>query len=81
MLSYCIFEKKCWGKGIASQAVSLFLKDIIPRFSLQSIGAFTYADNMVSICVLENNGFTAQESFVVDGRETIYLEYHVQDMG
>ena len=49
MLSYCIFEKECWGKGIASQAVSLFLKDIIPRFSLQSIGAFTYADNIASI--------------------------------
>ena len=81
MLSYCIFEKECWGKGIASQAVSLFLKDIIPRFSLQSIGAFTYADNIASICVLEKNGFTAQESFVEDGRESVYLEYHVQDRG
>ena len=25
MLSYCIFEKSCWGKGIASRALSLFL--------------------------------------------------------
>lgn len=81
MLSYCIFEKDCWGKGIASQAVSLFLDEITTKYSLSSIGAFTFADNIASIRVLEKNGFSVQESFVEDGRESVYLEYRVQDRG
>ena len=28
MLSYCIFDLNVWGKGIATSAVSMFLKDI-----------------------------------------------------
>ena len=37
-------------------------------------GAFTFADNKASIRVLEKNGFAVQESFVEDGRESVYLE-------
>lgn len=79
MLSYCIFEKDFWGKGITSRAVSLFLDEITTKYSLSSIGAFTFADNIASIRVLEKNGFSVQESFVEDGRESVYLEYHVQE--
>lgn len=44
------------------------------RYELKSIGAFTFADNIASIRVLEKNGFSVQESFVEDGRESVYLE-------
>ena len=40
MLSYCIFEKSCWGKGIASRALSLFLDEIVEKYALSSVGAF-----------------------------------------
>ena len=81
MLSYCIFEKSCWGKGIASRALSLFLNEIAEKYALSSVGAFTFADNIASIRVLEKNGFSVKESFVEDGRESVYLEYRVQDRG
>ena len=73
MLSYCIFEKEYWSKGAATQAISLFLEDIVLRYELKSIGAFTFADNIASIRVLEKNGFSVQESFVEDGRQSVYL--------
>lgn len=74
MLSYCIFDKVLWGKGAATEAVGLFLQQAVERFSLRSVGAFTFADNKASIRVLEKNGFAVQESFVEDGRESVYLE-------
>ena len=74
MLSYCIFDKALWGKGAATEAVGLFLQQAVERFSLRSVGAFTFADNKASIRVLEKNGFAVQESFVEDGRESVYLE-------
>ena len=75
------FEKSCWGKGIASRALSLFLDEIAEKYALSSVGAFTFADNIASIRVLEKNGFSVKESFVEDGRESVYLEYRVQDRG
>ena len=74
MLSYCIFDKALWGKGAATEAVGLFLQQAVERFSLCSVGAFIFADNKASIRVLEKNGFAVQESFVEDGRESVYLE-------
>ncbi len=41
MVSYCIFDKAYWGKGIATEALRMFLADIIERFHLKSFGAFT----------------------------------------
>lgn len=74
MLSYCIFEKNLWGRGIAAAAVEMFLQYVREQFSLRSIGAFTYADNVGSIHVLEKNGFVCRERFVEDGRESVYYE-------
>lgn len=74
MLSYCIFEKKLWGRGIAAAAVEMFLEYVKEQFSLQSMGAFTYADNVSSQRVLEKNGFACKERFVEDGRESAYYE-------
>ena len=74
MLSYCIFEGKLWGKGIATSAVRLFLQEIHDRFQLQSVGAFTFSDNEASIRVLEKTGFSPMETFVEDGRESKYFQ-------
>lgn len=74
MLSYCVFEKEYWQQGVASQAVKLFLEEIIERFSLETIGAFTYASNEASIRVLEKNGFQKLEEFEEDGVLSAYFQ-------
>ena len=72
MVSYCVFEQALWGRGIAAEALRLFLEEIRERFGLERIGAFTFASNAGSIRVLEKNGFQLQESFVEDGVESGY---------
>jgi len=74
MLSYCIFEKEYWNRGVASQSVQLFLAEIIEKFSVETVGAFTYSSNEASIRVLEKNGFQKQEEFEEDGVLSAYFQ-------
>lgn len=74
MLSYCVFNESSWNKGIATDASLLFLEEIKEKFNLESIGAFTYSDNLASIKVLEKVGFDLVESFEEDGRESKYFQ-------
>lgn len=74
MLSYCIFEKEMWGRGAATQGVRLFLENARDRFGLQTVGAFTYAENAASIRVLEKNGFVLNETFNEDGILSYYYQ-------
>ena len=74
MVSYCLFEKALWNKGIATEAVKQFLAEITPRFSLKTIGAFTYCDNIPSIRVLEKNGFSKMEEFTDGGKLSAYFQ-------
>ncbi len=74
MLSYCVFEKELWNKGIATEAVKLFLEDIVPHFSLKSVGAFAWCANAASLRVMEKNGFCRVETFIEDGMEAAYCQ-------
>lgn len=74
MVSYCIFEKAYWGKGIASEALGRFLAEIAEKFGLKSVGAFTYSANEASIRVLTKNGFADIETFVEGGVESRYFQ-------
>ncbi len=74
MVSYCIFEKSYWGKGIATESLRMFLAEIAERFGLKSLGAFTYSANKSSIKVLLKNGFTDAETFIEDGIESKYFQ-------
>ena len=74
MLSYCVFEKTYWNKGIASEAVSLFLKEVRSKFELHTIGAFTFSVNRASQRVLEKNGFRLVEEFTEDGTASKYYQ-------
>ena len=77
MVSYCIFEKSRWNQGIATAALGEFLKEIVPKYSLQSIGAFTYSANLPSIQVLVRNDFTQRQVFTEDGRESRYFQLDI----
>jgi len=74
MLSFCIFEKKIWGRGAATEAVRLFLEETGGRFGLWTVGTFIYCENAGSRRVLEKNGFILREAFCEDGRESAYYE-------
>ncbi len=74
MLSYCVFEKDLWGKGVATEAVRQFLEKIRAKYGVATVGAFTYADNVPSIRVLEKNGFALMEEFEEDGVLSKYLQ-------
>lgn len=74
MLSYCVFEKNLWNAGVATKGIALFLDLLREKIALETIGAFTYADNIASRKVLEKNGFILEESFVENGRESVYYQ-------
>lgn len=74
MLSYCIHESDLWGKGVATEGVRLFLQEVIAKFQLETIGAFTFAENTASIRVLEKTGFIFEEEFLEDGVKSRYYQ-------
>lgn len=74
MVSYCVFEKTLWGRGISAQALGLFLNEVRERFGFVRFGAFTFSRNTASIRVLEKNGFHLAETFTEDGVESGYYE-------
>lgn len=74
MLSYCIFEQQVNGRGIATKAVNMFLKEVVAEYGLRTVGAFTYADNVGSVRVLEKNGFELRESFVDEKGMSYYFQ-------
>lgn len=74
MLSYCVFDEAHWGRGVATQAVSLFLREVRERYGIKTVGAFTFSNNLASIRVLEKNGFALVEAFTEEGRESKYFQ-------
>lgn len=74
MLSYCIFEKTLWGKGIATSAAEAFLQEVFERYNVETIGAFTYSANLASIRVLQKLGFVFVEEWEEDGVLSRYFE-------
>ena len=74
MVSFCVFELESWSKGIATAALKLFIKAIRDKYGVKTIGAFTYANNLASISVLEKNGFSVMEEFEENGVLSKYLQ-------
>ena len=74
MLNYCVFEQELWEKGVATEAVRLFLEETQRKFGLLTVGAFTYAENIASIRVLEKNHFELVEEFVEEGVASRYYQ-------
>ena len=74
MVSFCVFELERWSKGIATAALKLFIEAIRAKYGVKTIGAFTYANNLASISVLEKNGFSVMEEFEENGVLSKYLQ-------
>lgn len=67
-------EEAFWGNGIATEAVAIFLQEISEKFQIETVGAFTFLDNVASIRVLEKNGFERKEVFEEAGRISAYFQ-------
>lgn len=78
MVSYCVFEPALRRQGIASEALALFLPEIAGKYGLKTVGAFTFADNLPSIRVLEKNGFRLAEEFAEDGVPSRYYQLDLE---
>lgn len=74
MLSYCIFDKDVWGRGVATMTVNMFLKEVFEKYKIEKIGAFTYSDNDASVRVLEKQKFNLIEEFEEKGIKSKYFE-------
>ncbi len=55
-IGYRLLER-CWGKGIASQALSLAVEELYARTNIDLITASTMVENVASARVLEKNDF------------------------
>lgn len=78
MVSYCVFERPLWGQGVASTALARFLPEIVGKYGLKTVGAFTFAANLSSIRILEKNGFRLMEEFVEDGVPSRYYQLDLE---
>ena len=74
MLSILIFKKEIWGKGIATEAIRDFCKEIFNKFDIEKIGAFIYSSNYASIGLLQKTRFVEIDTFLEDGIESKYFE-------
>lgn len=79
MVSYCIFETACHGRGIATRALRLFLDEITAKYRFRTVGAFTFSENIASVRVLEKNGFVLTEEFSEDGAASGYYQLTLPD--
>ncbi len=80
MLSFCVFERELWNRGVATEALRQLLRLAREKLRLERIGAFAFADNLASLAVMRKNGFEERERFTEDGRESVYLE-RVEPLG
>lgn len=71
-ISLFIGERKCWGKGCASEAIGLVCDFAFSALNLNRVKAGAYAPNTGSIRAFERNGFEREglqrEQFFSNGR-------------
>ena len=79
MISYCIFETSLWSRGIATEAVRMFLRVIRENFPITTVGAFTFSHNEASVRVLDKNRFVLVEEFEEDGVMSKYYQLDLKE--
>jgi len=72
MISFVIFDKSYWGRGLASKASELFISKVKEDYDLDKLGAFTFADNLGSIGVLSHLGFKCVDTMTEGDRHSFY---------
>lgn len=65
------FAQPCWGKGLATEVASAWVRAAFDEFHLSQLGAFAHPENLASIRVLEKVGFRAERRDMVMGMDSI----------
>jgi RimJ/RimL family protein N-acetyltransferase len=77
-LGYWIGEQY-WGRGIATECVSLVIHYVFSELKLEEVSAYVFPENKASILVLEKNGMKKKgqvnEYHKISGRYRISLKY------
>src|SRR5215469_11161628 len=70
------FAQQYWGKGLATETASAWVRAAFDEFRLNRLGAFVHPENVASIRVLEKVGFRQERRETVMGMDSIvfYLD-------
>jgi len=69
-----------WGKGLATEAASAWVRAAFSEFHIDRLGAFVHPGNVVSIRVLEKLGFHAEGRETVMGMNSILFSLGAKDV-
>ena len=72
------FAQQCWGKGLATEAASAWVRAAFDEFRLNRLGAFVHPENAASIRVLEKMGFRQERRDTVMGMDSIVFSLDVR---
>lgn len=65
------FAQPYWGKGLATEVASAWVRAAFDEFGLSRLGAFAHPENRTSIRVLEKLGFKVERRGMVFGMDSI----------
>lgn|SRR5215469_3502716 len=65
------FAQPYWGKGLATEVASAWVRAAFDEFRVGQLGAFVHLKNIASIRVLEKVGFHAERRDMVMGMDSI----------
>jgi RimJ/RimL family protein N-acetyltransferase len=65
------FAQPYWGKGLATEVASTWVRAALDELKLVRLGAFAHPENRASIRVLEKLGFHAERREMVFGMDSI----------
>src|SRR5215469_17336560 len=70
------FVQQYWGRGLATETASAWVRAAFDEFRLNRLGAFVHPENVASIRVLEKVGFRQERRETVMGMDSIvfYLD-------
>lgn len=76
------FAQPYWGKGLATEVASAWVRAAFDEFGLSRLGAFAHPENRTSIRVLEKLGFKVERRGMVFGMDSIVfsLETRPRDL-
>ena len=82
MLGIIIGERDCWGKGLATEAISLVTEYAFEFLNLNRVGAGCYEGNTASLKTFEKAGFKKGDIIVkVDKEDMLRVEDVINSIG
>jgi len=71
------FAQQYWGKGLATETASAWVRAAFDEFHLKRLGAFAHPENVASIRVLEKVGFREERREKVMGMDAVVFSLDV----